>query len=214
MSPMLATIEAHFRDTGLFTGLGALAEPVREALLAVDRRHFVPAVNAALAQADSALPIGWGQTISQPFVVALMTQLLDIRPEHRVLEIGTGSGYQTAVLSRLAASVYSLEIIAELATQARSRLQRLGYDNIEVRNGDGYHGLAGEAPFDRILIAAAVVEIPPPLLAQLCPGGRLVAPVGAARGLQQLVAVDKKNGGLITRHTVLPVDFVPFTRAH
>jgi protein-L-isoaspartate(D-aspartate) O-methyltransferase len=210
---MLTTIEAHYRDTRLFTGIEGMAEWVRKALAQVDRRAFVPPVTTALAETDSALPIGCGQTISQPFVVALMTQLLAPQPFHRVLEIGTGSGYQAAVLSGLVAELYSLEIIDELAEQARERLQRLGYHNATVLNRDGYYGLPELAPFDGILVTAALEEIPPPLLKQLRSGGRLVAPVGPADGIQQLVVVENQPDGQ-DRRAVLPVNFVPFVRAH
>lgn len=213
LNSMLTTIEAHYQDTGPFTGLDTLSAPVRDALLQVDRRAFVPGATAALAEVDSALPIGCGQTISQPFIVALMTQLLGVQPYHRVLEIGTGSGYQTAVLSRLVHELYSVEIIGELAQQARLRLQRLGYANVSILNRDGYYGLPELAPFDRILIAAAVAEIPPPLLGQLRSGGRLLAPVGAPGAIQQLVMVERRGDGLEAR-AILPVSFVPFARVH
>jgi protein-L-isoaspartate(D-aspartate) O-methyltransferase len=210
---MLATIEAHYRDTCLFTGLDALTESVRDALQQVDRRAFVPPVTTALAESDSALPIGCGQTISQPFVVALMTQLLAPQPFHRVLEIGTGSGYQAAVLAHLVAELYSLEIIDNLAEAARDRLQRLGYHNATVLNRDGYYGLPELGPFDGIVITAALEDIPPPLLKQLRCGGRLVAPLGPTDGIQQLVIVEHRSDGW-ERRAVLPVNFVPFTRAH
>jgi protein-L-isoaspartate(D-aspartate) O-methyltransferase len=197
----------------VFTGLDTLAEPVREALEQVDRRAFVSPITTVLAETDSALPIGCGQTISQPFVVALMTQLLAPQPFQRVLEIGTGSGYQAAVLSRLVAELYSLEIIDELADQARQRLHDLGYHNVTVLQRDGYYGLPELAPFDGIVVTAALEEIPPSLLRQLRSGGRLVAPVGPADGIQQLQVVDNHPDGPDCR-TVLPVCFVSLTRSH
>lgn len=210
---MLTTIEAHYRDTSVFTGLTELAMPVRAALAGVERRAFVPAVTTALAETDSALPIGCGQTISQPFVVALMTQLLGVQPFHRVLEIGTGSGYQAAVLARLAAEVYTLEIIDELAEEARQRLGEQGCYNVTVLQRDGYHGLPELAPFDGILVTAALEVVPPPLLTQLRAGGRLVAPVGPPAGIQQLLVLENHPDGMDIR-SVLPVSFVAFTRAH
>ncbi|HUH38121.1 MAG TPA: protein-L-isoaspartate(D-aspartate) O-methyltransferase [Spongiibacteraceae bacterium] len=211
---MLAAIEAHYRETCPYTGCNALADPVREALLHVDRRHFVPHERGALALCDAALPIGCGQTISQPFIVALMTQLLAPQVFHTVLEVGTGSGYQAAVLAELVARVHTVEIIAELANDAADRLQSLGYRNIEVHAGDGYHGLPLAAPFDGIIITAALPSVPLALLEQLRIGGRLVAPLGQPHQVQQLVVMEKQLGGEISTRNVLPVSFVPFTRAH
>lgn len=211
---MLDAIDAHYRDTCPYTGCNALADPVRDALARVDRRHFVPAERGALALADAALPIGCGQTISQPFIVALMTQLLGPQPFHSVLEIGTGSGYQAAVLSQLVSKVHSIEIIGELANNAADRLQALGYNRVEVHCGDGYHGLPLLAPFDGIIITAAVASVPVSLIEQLRVGGRLVAPIGQPHQVQQLVVMEKQLGGEISTRNVLPVSFVPFTRAH
>lgn len=210
----LAAIEDHYRETASFTGLDALSERVREALATVDRRLFVPAGSRAFAERDAALPIGCGQTISQPFIVALMTQLLALQPYHRVLEIGTGSGYQGAVLAQLAAEVYSIEVVEPLAEAARERFRRLGYGNIEVYHRDGWHGLPEQAPFDAIIITAAVEELPPPLLQQLRPGGRLVAPVGPPRGVQQLTLTEYEPDTEPRPRQILPVGFVPFSRDH
>ncbi len=181
---------------------------VLEAMGRVERHRFVPDPLRHLAYADRPLPIGQDQTISQPYIVALMTGLAAVKPGARVLEVGTGSGYQAAVLSVLAARVHSIEILEPLASQARERLRRLGYLNVEVRAGDGYRGWPERAPFDAILITAAPPEVPEPLLQQLAPGGRLVAPVG--RGTQQLVVIERTATGF-SRREVLPVLFVPMT---
>ncbi|MBI5070390.1 MAG: protein-L-isoaspartate(D-aspartate) O-methyltransferase [Deltaproteobacteria bacterium] len=181
---------------------------VLEALRQVERHLFVPEPLRAEAHADRALPLAHGQTISQPYVVGLMTELAALRPTDRVLEVGTGSGYQAAVLSVLVREVYTIEIVEPLALEARERLRRLGHANVFVRAGDGYRGWPEKAPFDAILVTAAPPEIPAPLLEQLAPGGRLVAPVGRER--QELVVVTKGERGL-TRRAVIPVVFVPMT---
>ncbi|HEY7305440.1 MAG TPA: protein-L-isoaspartate(D-aspartate) O-methyltransferase [Bryobacteraceae bacterium] len=183
-----------------------------ERLLSVLRktpRHlFVPAELRPEAYEDHPLPIGYDATISQPFIVAWMTQLLQPAETHRVLEIGTGSGYQTAVLSRLAKSVYTIEIVPELARSAAKRLAELGYKNVAVREGNGYNGWAEQAPFDRIILTAAPDDIPKALLVQLAAGGRLVAPVGS--GLpQKLTVVDKAHSGALQVRSVGDVQFVP-----
>jgi protein-L-isoaspartate(D-aspartate) O-methyltransferase len=189
---------------------GVTGSRLLEALRRVERHRFVPDHLHGLAYADRPLPIGHGQTISQPYIVALMTELAAVRPGARVLEVGTGSGYQAAVLSVLAREVYSIEIVAPLADEARARLRRLGYANVEVRTGDGYRGWPERAPFDAILITAAPPEIPEPLLSQLAVGGRLVAPVGSEGGVQELVTVERTATGF-TRRTAIPVRFVPMT---
>ncbi|RUL88669.1 protein-L-isoaspartate(D-aspartate) O-methyltransferase [Tautonia sociabilis] len=183
---------------------------VLEAMARVPRHEFVPEEYRRLSYADRPLPIGSGQTISQPYIVALMTQLARPEAGDRALDIGTGSGYQAAVLSELVAEVDGIEIVEELADSARERLDRLGFDNVTVRLGDGYRGWPEHAPFDLIILAASPPEIPPPLLEQLAPGGRLVAPVGDASG-QQLVVAEKADDGTISQWTVLPVSFVPMT---
>jgi protein-L-isoaspartate(D-aspartate) O-methyltransferase len=181
---------------------------VLEAMRTVERHRFVPDAARASAYADAPLPIGHGQTISQPYVVALMTELARVEPGSRVLEVGTGSGYQAAVLATLAAHVFGIEIVEPLAADARERLARLGYRNVTVRAGDGYRGWPEHAPFDAIVITAAPPEIPEPLLDQLAVGGRLVAPVGASE--QKLVVVERTAAGL-SRRTVALVRFVPMT---
>ena len=165
------------------------------------------------AYSDHPLPIGNGQTISQPYIVAFMSELLDLRKSHKVLEIGTGCGYQAAVLSVLAGEVYSIEIVEELGVQARERLRTLGYDNVEVKIGNGYAGWPEQAPFDRIILTAAPNELPRTLIDQLKNGGKLVAPVGPVYGNQELVVVTKDAQGKVRRESVLPVRFVPMVQA-
>jgi protein-L-isoaspartate(D-aspartate) O-methyltransferase len=176
---------------------------------AVDRADFVPRDQQESAYGDSPLPIGYGQTISQPFIVAYMTHLADVGPTDKVLEVGTGSGYQAAILSKLARKVFTIEIVDPLAKQAAERLKKLRYRNVQVRSGDGYAGWPEQAPFDAIVVTAAPEEVPPPLIEQLAPGGRLVIPVGAAE--QDLVVIDKADDGKTTTRSVLPVRFVPLT---
>lgn len=182
---------------------------VLRAMRATPRDRFVPAVLRPWAYSDQALPIECGQTISQPYIVALMTELLDARKTDRALEIGTGSGYQAAVLSRLVQHVYTIEIVPELAKSAAERLDSMGYHNIAVRQGDGYQGWPDEAPFERILVTAAPPEIPQALLDQLSGGGRLVVPVGASPWTQELIVIEKSASGEIRRRSVAPVMFVP-----
>jgi protein-L-isoaspartate(D-aspartate) O-methyltransferase len=185
---------------------------VLEAIASLSRADFVPGASPEEATSDNPIPIGFGQTISQPYIVAFMSQALQLRGPEHVLEIGTGSGYQTAVLARLCAEVYTVEIVPELATSARERLERLGLTNVHLREGDGYLGWQEAAPFQGILLTAAPPEIPDALLAQLAPMGRLVAPVGAAADAQELILIEKQllNGG-IRIESLLPVRFVPMT---
>jgi len=183
-----------------------------KAMLKVQRHEFVPTAMKPYAYTDRALPIGQGQTISQPYIVAYMTQELKLKPEHRVLEIGTGSGYQAAVLAVMVDSVYTIEIVEPLGIKARERLKRLGYDNVFTKIGDGYHGWPDKAPFDAIIVTAAVEEeIPPALIDQLVDGGRMIIPVGYEPLHRNLVLVTKKNGKVKTKKR-LPVAFVPFIR--
>lgn len=184
---------------------------VLRAMRNVARHEFVPPELAAAAYEDRALPIGCGQTISQPFIVALMTDLLRLEADARVLEIGAGSGYQAAVLAELAGRVFTVEIVPELAARAARQLERAGYRNVRVREGDGFRGWPEEAPFDAILVAAAIAEIPAPLPGQLKEGGRMVLPLGEPDGVQELTLVTRENGEIRSR-SVLPVRFVPFTR--
>jgi len=182
--------------------------PTLDALRKVPRHQFVPANAQGSAYADSPLPIGHGQTISQPFIVAYMTEIAGITRESRVLEIGTGSGYQAAVAAELSDQVYSIEIVPALAERVKATLQDAGYARVHLRAGDGYHGWAEHAPFDVILVTAAAGTIPPPLVAQLKEGGRMVIPVGPQFGAQNLVLVTKQDGIIRTR-TLMPVRFVP-----
>ena len=182
---------------------------VLAAMRSIPRHEFVPSEIADAAYQDSPLPIGLGQTISQPYIVALMTQLGQAGPQSRALDVGTGSGYQAAVLAEVAGRVYSIEILCELAREAEARLARLGYRNVEVRCGDGYRGWPEAAPFDVIIVAAAPEEIPQPLIDQIAPGGRLVIPVG--EGHQELVVVERARDGSISRFSAGGVRFVPMT---
>ncbi len=206
---MLREIEADARDWQATLGGPALSKPVLDAMAAVPRHEFVPPELRSRAYENNPLPIGHGQTISQPSIVALMTELLCVAPGDTVLEIGTGSGYQAAVLAHLGAVVHSIEIVPELADAAAKRLARLGYHRVTVHVGDGYEGLPDLAPFPAILVTAAPPEVPRTLVAQLAPGGRLVVPVGPQHGAQQLMVIAKDAAGATTSRRVLPVRFVP-----
>ncbi len=207
---MLKDIRAAFARTDMPFGLDELDPRVMAALADVPRHMFVPAERRASAYRDKPLPIGLGQTISQPFIVALMTHLLRLDPASRVLEIGTGSGYQAAVLSRLAAHVYTIEIVATLAKLAAEALARFGATNVTARVGDGYGGWPSEAPFDAIIVTAAPDHVPPALVEQLARGGRLVIPVGIEE--QSLMVIEKSADGTARTTTIVPVRFVPLTR--
>ncbi len=181
---------------------------VLAALRKVPRHRFVPPAAQSLAYADTPLPIGHGQTISQPYIVAFMSEALELKGGERVLEIGTGSGYQAAVLAELAKDVYTIEIVEPLAREARTRLQELGFSNIQLRSGDGYRGWPQAAPFDAIMVTAAPDHVPPALVEQLAQGGRLVLPVGTS--FQELVRIRRTKNGT-RRESLLPVRFVPMT---
>src|SRR5919106_4588959 len=209
---MVAEIAAMARETARATGRPSLSPAVMAAMGSVPRHRFVPSVQQAFAYDNRALPIGEGQTISQPFLVALMTDLLDPKPGHTVLEVGTGSGYQAAVLAELVAKVYTIEIVEPLGRRAMQLLSELGYRNVEVRIGDGYNGWPEAAPFDSIVVTAAPAEIPKPLIDQLKPGGRMVIPAGGSYGWQYLLLVEKQPDGTSTTKRTLPVRFVPLTR--
>lgn len=206
---LLERVVAETRETGDLTGCYVLSAGVLAALDGVPRHCFVSAEQLDVAYVDQPLPIGRGQTISQPFIVALMTELLQPNPQAVVLEIGTGSGYQSAVLAQLARRVYSVERIPELAESATRRLHELGYRNIEIRNADGWYGWEENAPFDGILVTAAAVDVPPALVHQLKPGGRLVIPVGEPSRCQMLRALQKDARNIVEARAVLPVVFVP-----
>jgi protein-L-isoaspartate(D-aspartate) O-methyltransferase len=211
---MLAAITASVSNSHEYTKLAKLDERVMAAMATVPREQFVLPAYRHLAYQNTPLPIAAGQTISQPLIVALMTHLLDPQPGDTVLEVGTGSGYQAAVLAGLVAQVYGVEIVEELATGAATVLAQLGYDNVTVRAGDGYAGWPEHAPFDGIIVTAAAPEIPPPLLQQLKPGGKLVIPVGEEHGYQELLLVEVGDNGEVTRRSMLPVRFVPLTGEH
>ncbi len=190
-----------------------ISQGVLDALSRVPRHRFVPPAQRPHAYLDQPLPIGFGQTISQPYIVALMTELARVDAGSHVLEVGTGCGYQAAVLAELAGRVFSIELVDELAEEASERLARLGYGNVEVRAGDGWHGWAEHAPFDAILVTAAAPEVPPALLEQLALGGRLVVPVGEPGAFaQRLELLEKDEAGVVSRRTVAPVAFVPLRR--
>jgi protein-L-isoaspartate(D-aspartate) O-methyltransferase len=208
---MLRVIEAYSAAEGTVLGHRGVAADVLKAMAAVPRHEFVPPGMRANAYADRPLPIGFGQTISQPFIVALMTDLLRARSEDVVLEVGTGSGYQAAVLAPLVRRVYTIEIVPELGASAAERLRRLGYATVETRIGDGYYGWPEAAPFDSIVVTAAASQIPPPLVQQLKPGGRMVIPVGPPFALQHLVLVEVDTERRVRTRQLLPVKFVPLT---
>ncbi len=211
---LIERIEAVVRAIRADIGKARLDDRVMAALARVPRHEFVPRSVRRYAYQNRPLPIGYGQTISQPTIVALMTDLLAVGEDSVVLEIGTGSAYQAAVLAELVAQVYTIEIVEPLGRAARQRLARLGYDNVEVRIGDGYDGWAEHAPFDAIMVTAAASHVPPPLLDQLKPGGRLVIPVGDRFLTQQLILIEKHDDGALTVTQVLPgVRFVPLVRA-
>jgi len=187
-------------------------DSVLHAMRTVPRHLFVRPQDVSRAYRDSPIPIGYGQTISQPYIVALMTEMLDVRPEHKILEIGTGSGYQAAILSSLVKDVYSVEIVKVLGQQAIDRLKRLKYDNIHIKVADGYYGWEEYAPFDRIIVTCAATLVPPPLIRQLRPGGRICVPVGDQYSVQYLTMVSKSISGKISIRKKLAVRFVPLTR--
>lgn len=208
---MLREIAEMAAETGAETGRPQLDARVMAALGEVPRHRFVPPREVGQAYANRPLPIGHGQTISQPYIVALMTDLLALKPGDRVLEIGTGSGYQAAVLAQLGAQTYSIEIIPALAEQGRRNLAAAGYGQVRLRTGDGYYGWPEAAPFDAIIVTAAASHVPPPLVQQLKVGGRMVIPVGSAFLTQHLLLVVKQADGSVTTRQILPVRFVPLT---
>ena len=211
---MVNEIQEMVRDTSDYLGKASLHERVIQAMSIVPRHEFVPENLWPAAYENRPLPIGEDQTISQPYIVALMTDLADVHPEARVLEVGTGSGYQAAILAELAAQVYTIEIIEPLGSRARATLARLGYKNVSVRIGDGYHGWAEQAPFDAILVTAAPEQVPQPLIDQLKTGGKLIIPVGSMFRTQSLKVLEKRSDGTILTRDILPVGFVPLTRDH
>jgi protein-L-isoaspartate(D-aspartate) O-methyltransferase len=209
---LLREIQAESRALGLGSEGGAINDRVLQAMADVPREEFVPSGTEQEAYANVPLPIGHGQTISQPFIVAFMTDILRLDADDVVLEVGTGSGYQAAVLARLVRFVYTIEIIEALASQASLRLERLGCQNVEVRHGDGYSGWEEHAPFDGIIVTAAAADVPPPLIEQLKCGARMILPVTSSWLGQDLLLVEKDAIGKVTQKPVLPVAFVPLTR--
>ncbi len=211
---LIRAIEVDVQETSDRIGRKTLAPIVMEAMQRVPRHEFVPEGQKPYAYENRPLPIGYGQTISQPYIVAVMTDLADATDGKSILEVGTGSGYQAAILAACGARVYTIEIIPELAQQARDRLGRLGYDTVEVRAGDGYYGWPEQAPFDAILVTAASTQIPPPLIKQLKPTGKMIIPIGSAFMTQQLMLVEKTQDGRVRTRQLLPVAFVPLTGGH
>lgn len=209
---MLLEIKVDVHETAAYIERETLNDQVMQVMGRVPRHEFVPDEMKPLAYENRPLPIGFGQTISQPYIVALMTELLKPKADFKVLEIGTGSGYQAAILAELTQQVFSIEIIEELGEQAAQRFKRLDIDNVNSRIGDGYYGWPEQAPFDAIVVTAAADHIPPPLIKQLKPGGRMIIPVGGRFQVQQLVMVEKTPEGKTTTHQILPVRFVPLTR--
>jgi protein-L-isoaspartate(D-aspartate) O-methyltransferase len=206
---MVAEVEAMYAETRYETGIAAMSPAVRAAMSRVERHRLVPPGQAALAYRNHPLPIGSGQTISQPYIVAISTDLVAPAPGHTVLEVGTGSGYQAAVLAEIVKQVYTIEIIEALGKRAAARLAELGYRNVEVRIGDGYAGWPDKAPFDGIVVTAAAPRVPKALVDQLKPGGRMAIPVGAEGQIQYLVLITKRADGGYDERRVLPVRFVP-----
>jgi protein-L-isoaspartate(D-aspartate) O-methyltransferase len=210
-SRMVAEIADMARETAGETGHARFSDAVMEAMRKVPRHRFVDPTQAGSAYRNHPLPIGRGQTISQPYIVALTTHLVAPQKHHRVLEIGTGSGYQAAVLAELVSHVYTVEIIETLGREAEKRLQTLGYGNVSVRIGDGHAGWPEHAPYDSIVVTAAASHLPPALVEQLKPGGRMVIPIGSQSRTQQFILVEKAADGSLSQRPVLPVMFVPMT---
>jgi protein-L-isoaspartate(D-aspartate) O-methyltransferase len=211
---LVQQIEEHVRATRRYIDKQHLDPKVMEAMGTVPRHEFVPRAARKNAYANRPLAIGHGQTISQPYIVALMTDLLEVTETDRVLEVGTGSGYQAAILAELVRQVYTIEIIEPLAQEAQERLRRLNIANIQTRTGDGYYGWSEHAPYDAIIVTAAAGHVPPPLLRQLKAGGRMVIPVGSGFHTQQLLLITKESEDRITTRQILPVVFVPLTGSH
>jgi len=210
---MVETIRAYVRSDVAVLGPQGISESVLKAMEQTERHRFIPAGSCSVAYADMPVPIGHGQTISQPFIVALMTHLAEVKFDHAVLEVGTGSGYQAAVLARLVRRVCTIEIVPALGEVAAKVLGGLGYDNVSVKVGDGYYGWPECGPFDAIVVTAALGHVPPPLIEQLKVGGLLVMPLGLASAIQQLTVVEKIAPGQTKTRSVIPVRFVPFTRS-
>jgi len=211
---LIQLIEQDVKATSAYLKKEALDPRVLEVMATVPRHEFVPDELKSYAYRNTPLPIGHGQTISQPYIVAIMTDLLAVKPDSKVLEIGTGSGYQVAIMAELVNQVFSIEIIKPLGELAADRLKRLGYDKIKTKIGDGYYGWEEHAPFDAIIVTAAASHVPPPLIKQLKNGGRMIIPVGSQFMAQELLLIDKEEGGKIITRQILPVRFVPLTGRH
>ena len=207
-------VDRQIASLGTEAGFDELSPAVRRALRETPRENYVPDEQRRYAYENRPLPIGYAQTISQPLIVALMTEMLHLQPGDRVLEIGTGSGYQAAVLDALGAEVYSVEIVPELGERARKTLDENGHEGVETRVGDGYFGWEQAAPFDAVIVTAASDHIPPPLIRQIKPGGRMLIPVGSRYLTQKLVLVTRDSQGKVTTREVIPVTFVPLTGRH
>lgn len=211
---MLEVIQEQVREGSAYLRKKSLDKEVINAMRSVPRHEFVPLIHRVSSYANRPLSIGYGQTISQPFIVAIMTDLLELKHTDRVLEVGTGSGYQAAVLAEIVKEVYTVEVIEELAKTAKKRLEKLGYINVKTRSGDGYYGWEENAPYDAIIVTAAAGHIPPPLLKQLKPGGKMIIPVKSMFYVQHLILVEKDQKGALTTRQIVPVMFVPLTGKH
>lgn len=211
---MVKIIEHEVEETKGYLGKEKLSKTTIGAMENVKRHEFVPFISRLSAYENRPLSIGYAQTISQPYIVAIMTDLLDLKHSDRVLEIGTGSGYQAAVLAEIVKEVYTIEVIRELGISAAERLEKLGYKNINTRIGDGYYGWKENAPYDAIIVTAAAGNIPPPLLKQLCPGGKMIIPVKSYFHVQHLILVSKDERGTVSTRQIMPVRFVPLTGKH
>ena len=211
---LIQIIEQDVKATSSYLKKESLDPRVLEVMATVPRHEFVPSEMKGFAYRNRPVPIGHGQTISQPYIVAIMTDLLSVEPSSKVLEIGTGSGYQAAIMAELADQVFTIEIIKPLGKQAAQRLNRLGYDNIRTQIGDGYYGWEEHAPYDAIIVTAAASHVPPPLIEQLKVGGRMIIPVGSQFMAQELLLIKKAEGGEIITRQILPVRFVPLTGKH
>ena len=211
---MLEIIQDQVREESAYLRKKSLDEEVLNAMRSVPRHKFVPLIHRMSSYENRPLSIGYGQTISQPFIVAIMTDLLELKHTDRVLEVGTGSGYQAAVLAEIVKDVYTVEVIEELAKTAKKRLKKLGYINVKTRSGDGYYGWEENAPYDAIIVTAAAGDIPPPLLKQLKPGGKMIIPVKSMFYVQHLILVEKDQKGALTTRQIVPVMFVPLTGKH
>ena len=211
---LIKIIKQEVKYDSSYLGKKSLNKAVLDAMNTVPRHKFVPFYNRLNAYANRPLPIGHGQTISQPYIVAIMTDLLDLKPSYKILEIGTGSGYQAAIAAQIVKEVYTIEVIEPLGIKAKNLFQQLGYKNIKTRVADGYYGWEEHGPYDAIIVTAAAGHIPPSLLKQLKPGGKMIIPVGSIIFVQQLILIKKDQKGNLTTRQIMPVRFVPLTGVH